>query len=381
MLNLELMTERDRKEAAAIERRRRMEDARKKRIFDPKTRLFGIDYEALDRQIAEKKKNDDERKRIEQIMDLQMVKNDEIALAYERKEKQERAKLLQEINSFRQVYQRFEDRREFDINDPNAIKKDIPARIHDDDPRLGPSSAQKFEGEDLVSGQRLRIQREQIKAWLDQQMQEKEAALKEQKVAEEAYKAAMVARDERALQLERMEMECRKRLYEANRRFNAALAAEKEFERKVQMKQTTEDNFAEIYNTMTSDMMAENPEIALSNLGPGRKISSQYKGMSREEQEQIRLDQLAQIEEKKKQKAAEKRAEREFDDYLNGTQKTIALMDLDLKRKEKERLKALAEENLKMAEEQKLKTKYMEQVVYSNRPTAAFFDQFNKSTR
>lgn len=47
----------------------------------------------------------------------------------------------------------------------------------------------------------------------------------------------------------------------------------------------------------------------------------------------------------------------------------------------RERLKALAEENLKMAEEQKLKTQYMEKVVYSNRPTAAFFDQFNKSTR
>lgn len=65
------------------------------------------------------------------------------------------------------------------------------------------------------------------------------------------------------------------------------------------MKQTTEDNFAEIYNTMTSDMMAENPEIAISNLGPGRKIASQFKGLSKEEQEQIRLEQLAQIEEKR----------------------------------------------------------------------------------
>ncbi|KAK9873483.1 hypothetical protein WA026_022895 [Henosepilachna vigintioctopunctata] len=381
MLNLDLMTERDRKEAAAIERRRRIEEERKKRIFDPKTRLFGIDYEALDKQIAEKRRIDDEQKRIEKIMDLQMVKNDEIALAYERKEKQERLKHLQEINSFRQNYQRFEDRREFDINDPNAMKKDIPARLHDDDPRLGPSSAQKFEGEDLVSAQRLSIQREQIKAWLDQQMQEKEAAQKEQKAAEEAYKAAMVARDERALELEKMENYCRKRLLEANRKFNIALATEKEFERNVQNKQNTEDNFAEIYNTMTSDLMVENPEMAMSNMGPGRKIGTQYKGMSKEEQEKIRLDQLAQIEEKKKQRAAEKRAERDFDDYLNGTQKTIALMDLDLKRKEKARLKALAEENLKMAEEQKLRVKYLQQVVYSNRPTAAYFDQFNKSTR
>lgn len=39
--------------------------------------------------------------------------------------------------------------REFDLNDPDALKKDRPAREGDDDPRLGPASLQKFDGEDL----------------------------------------------------------------------------------------------------------------------------------------------------------------------------------------------------------------------------------------
>lgn len=57
--------------------------------------------------------------------------------------KQERLKLEQEINNFRRTYQKKEDRREFDLNDPDQIKKQLPARLHDDDPRCGPSSAQK----------------------------------------------------------------------------------------------------------------------------------------------------------------------------------------------------------------------------------------------
>ncbi len=45
----------DFKEQAAIERRRRLEKERQNRIFNNKYRLIGVDKEALDRQIEEKK--------------------------------------------------------------------------------------------------------------------------------------------------------------------------------------------------------------------------------------------------------------------------------------------------------------------------------------
>lgn len=51
-----------------------------------------------------------------------------------------------EINEFRKVFQRPEDRREFDLYDPDGMKKSLPIRLNDDDPRMGPSSIQKFEG-------------------------------------------------------------------------------------------------------------------------------------------------------------------------------------------------------------------------------------------
>lgn len=81
----------------------------------------------------------------------------------------------------------------------------------------------RFEGEDLSSPERAKMQREQARAWLDQQLFEKEAADKERKAADDAYQEAMSARDQRALQLDQMENECRKRLEEACLNFNKAL--------------------------------------------------------------------------------------------------------------------------------------------------------------
>lgn len=40
--------------------------------------------------------------------------------------------------------------REWDLNRPDAKKTDKPARVGDVDPRCGPSSLQKFDGEDLT---------------------------------------------------------------------------------------------------------------------------------------------------------------------------------------------------------------------------------------
>ncbi|KAJ3658979.1 hypothetical protein Zmor_010689 [Zophobas morio] len=381
MLNFQLTTERDRREAALIEKRRALEEERKKRIFNPRQRLFGIDYGTLQRQIEEKRKREAEQARIDRIFDEQRVKNDEIALALEKKEKQERLKLEQEINYFRMCCQRPEDRREFDLNDPHQMKKAIPARACDDDPRLGPSAAQKFEGEDLASAERAKVQRDQVKAWLDQQIMEKEAADKERKAAEEAYREAIMARDQRALQLDKMEKECRKRLEEACIRFNRALADERKMEEVSRLKHEHEDALAEMYNFMTSDLLTENPDVSQSNLGPHRRIGYLYKGMTAEEKQKVREYQLAQIQDAKKQKELEKRMDREYEDFLNGTQQTISLMDKEELRKHREFIRSLAEDNKKLAEEQKLRKEFMEKVVYTNRPTQEFYDQFNKSTR
>jgi hypothetical protein len=63
-----------------------------------------------------------------------------------------------------------------------------------------------------------------------------------------------------------------------------------------------EDKWADIYNHITGDMLTENPDVANSNFGPHRKIVYLYKGMSPEERDNIRKEQLQQIVENKVRK-------------------------------------------------------------------------------
>ena len=64
---------------------------------------------------------------------------------------------------YRKENQRMEDRREYDINDPDSKLKDIPARVSDEDPRMTVSGMQKFEGEDLEYERRKKLQQKQVK--------------------------------------------------------------------------------------------------------------------------------------------------------------------------------------------------------------------------
>merc|ERR1719169_264082 len=62
----------------------------------------------------------------------------------------------------------FQSRREYDLNDPLAKRKGVPARVGDDDPRCGPSSMQKFSGEDLMKEERIRQQRAETVSNIEQ---------------------------------------------------------------------------------------------------------------------------------------------------------------------------------------------------------------------
>lgn len=53
---------------------------------------------------------------------------------------------------------------------------------------------------------------------------------------------------------------------------------------------------AQMYNTMTSDMMTENPDVSLSSMGANRRIGYLYKGMSHEEKVEFRKGQIKQLE-------------------------------------------------------------------------------------
>lgn len=145
MLNLKLVaTKKDLQETAIIEQRRCFENERKKRIFNARERIIGIDKHGLEKQIAEKKQISSEQHEKERKILDEQERHNAIAFAKERELQMEKRRILNEINDFRYKFQRPQDRREFDLYDPHAKKKDLPARISDTDPRLTASSAQRY---------------------------------------------------------------------------------------------------------------------------------------------------------------------------------------------------------------------------------------------
>lgn len=71
--------------------------------------------------------------------------------------------------------------------------------------------------------ERLKEQKEQMQSWLLQQIYERQQNEQERQNAEDSYQQVVISRDRRAIALENVEEECRRRLNEANAQFNRTL--------------------------------------------------------------------------------------------------------------------------------------------------------------
>lgn len=78
------------------------------------------------------------------------IRNDKISQLLENRQETDAFELNRALNEFRTLHQQADSRREFDLYDPDYLKKDKPARVSDDDPRCGISSIQKFEGINIL---------------------------------------------------------------------------------------------------------------------------------------------------------------------------------------------------------------------------------------
>lgn len=113
----------------------------------------------------------------------EMRQNDKIMCILENRIKRDRKNLCKAISDFQQSFQKPETRREFDLSDSLALKKDLPARQSDNDIRNTISGMQKFMGEDLNFHERKKFQEEQNREWSLQQQREWKNARAEQKCA------------------------------------------------------------------------------------------------------------------------------------------------------------------------------------------------------
>ncbi|KAJ8301340.1 hypothetical protein KUTeg_020825 [Tegillarca granosa] len=371
----------DYKEAAAIERRRNMEEQRKSRIFNAKVRTIGIDLQAIEQQKKDKQQQEDYERKRDAAFAADAIRNDKLTMMFERRQEQDMRELNKALNEFRYMHQQPDSRREFDLYDPDYLKKDKPARVSDDDPRCGISSLQKFDGEDLNNKARRKYQQEQLREWSTEQADEKGQAKKNQDQADRLYELKMRELDQRAMELQKAEEDCRRAINEATKDYNLALAREREERERLQKQQEHDDNMTELSNHVFGDVLTENPAVAQSAFGPHRVITDRWKGMSPQELEDIRRKQELQRQEKERLRQEQELREKEFDRQRVANARAAMLLEREQARKQAELERQQAEENRRLAREQKAHLDFMDKEVYTNEPTAAYFMQFNTTTR
>ncbi|CAI5795929.1 Uncharacterized protein PODLI_1B027085 [Podarcis lilfordi] len=371
----------DIKEAAAIEARRNREKQRQSRIFNARYRTMGVDVEGLKTQVEERKLREIAEKRRDEAFDADRVQCDKIAQMLEEEERQRKKQLHQAVLDFREREQQPSMRREWDIHDPEAARKGHPARVSDDDPRCGPSSMQRFAGEDLNANARQKLLKEQNKRILEEQRSEREKDLADRKYADSLEDKKRIELDLRALELARLEEECRKAKAMAIADFNRAQAAEVAEQQRLAQQREQDNNYAEIYNHLTGDLLTENPDIAKSLVGPHHVITDRWKGMTSAEVEAVRKAQEEQCKEKQRLREEEQQREAEWDRQRELAGRAAMEMEQQEQNFRQQLRKSLDAYNQDLADAQKSNLQYMEKEVYSNVPTAQYHLQFNTSSR
>uniref|UniRef100_A0A8C8REC7 RIB43A domain with coiled-coils 2 n=1 Tax=Pelusios castaneus TaxID=367368 RepID=A0A8C8REC7_9SAUR len=373
--------QRDRAEAAALERRRLGELHRQSRIFDARVRTIGVDTDALDTQINDKKIQEANEKARHETIAAEMKQNDKIICMLEERQKQDIKNLNKAVTEFQQNFQKPETRREFDLSDPQGLKKDAPARLSDSDPRCTVSGLQKFLGEDLNHDHRVKFQKEQSREWSLQQQRDWKNALADQKYAEALHDKNRIALDQKAMELQRIDTETRRAVCAATKDFNRTQAAEFAERKMLEKHQEEEDNVAEISNLLRGDLLSENPEQAASSFGQHRVITDRWKGMNQDQLMAIRYTQQQQVLEKLRLQEEEHQRNAEWDRQRIQAARAQLLFERHQQRLNRELRKSLDNTNAQLSQEQKSKKIYLQEEVYSNFPTGQYFTQFNTTSR
>ncbi|NWR72795.1 RIBC2 protein, partial [Centropus unirufus] len=340
-----------------------------------------VDKDALDTQVRDRKIQEAAEKAWNEEFANEMKQNDKIICMLEEQRKNYIRNINKDITEFWKNFQTPETRREFDLYDPQALKKDVPARISDNDPRCTISGLQKFMGEDLNYNQRMKLQKEQSREWSLQQQSEWKNALARQKFADDLCDKSRIELDQRMMEEQRKEEANRRAVCVATKDFNRIQAAEVAERKKLEKYNKIKDDMDEISNLIQGDLLSENPEQAVSSFGRHRVIPDRWKGMSPEQLMAIRSSQKEQVLEKLRQKQEEHRKEAEWDRLSILAAKAQLILERQHQRQNRERRRALDNINAELSHEQKSKNIYLKEEEYSNVPTAQFYAQFNTTSR
>jgi hypothetical protein len=250
-------------EGAVLARRREIEADRRARLT-AKSYKIGVDPMALTSQIAEKDALKLDEAASDSAFDEMRLKIDKHLMYVDQQRDMYLRGRDRSVDDFRSTMQKKEDTREYDLNDPNMLRKDRPARLGDDDETLSAGGAQKFAGEDLHFAERVRKQQAQLRAWNAQQVADKKARLAAEKQTDAMWANHMLEADLMRCDYSDKETDIvRQRLTELAE-YNLAQVQLKAAMRDEIHAQADLDNAAEIQAQLNSGFLGEDPALTRS---------------------------------------------------------------------------------------------------------------------
>lgn len=328
--------------AESIGKKQQFGSERAERLKDPKQRQMGIDRAALDEQTREKKALQALEKERNDFYDTQALLMDKHAQTLQQEVNEIRAKREKELVDYRATFQKKELRREFDLSDPKALYKEIPARVNDEDARVGPSSLQKFAGEDLDMAARKAAQFQQQREWAQQQVDEKLTKKWMEQDGNRTYEDRAEETNYRNYQIEQNIAAQRKQMNINTAEFNKALAEQKRRESLRDKNFQTQKNLEEIHNMLNSDFLLER-EGTVTKLGETVK-AERFKGLKEEQRETILREQQKQRDDLARRRLQEAEDQRQWSQQESMQTRMANALDRQRQRERKEEANKLAED-------------------------------------
>uniref|UniRef100_A0A7S1KUB4 Uncharacterized protein n=1 Tax=Percolomonas cosmopolitus TaxID=63605 RepID=A0A7S1KUB4_9EUKA len=356
------------KEQQSIEKRQLRELERKKRMLDPKSRMFGVDRSTLDQQVQEKKQREQLEKDRDLYFDVLRQKDAQTAQQLENKRQELRAENHRQLQAFRERFQTIEQRREWDLNDPSALKNDEIGRLHD------------FHGEDLGRTDRIKAQRAQQRRWVEQQQRELDERKEREEIEQKQFEYEQLQLAYLSQQLEEQRLQMRAQKEQQLKEYNLELARARQQREFQEIQQEEMDKMQEIHNQLNSDFLNENFEASKSVADPHRFRPYAFKGLRPDQKEDIHATVNRQLEEKKRIQELEQEEEMAWNHQMLLNDHMAVKLQREQDRLREQIRKDVAESNKIYADMQKEKLKAIDEV-YSGKVTDDFFSQFGTSSR
>lgn len=336
----------DQKKDKDVERRQAVNAARLDKILNHKEFTIGQDVEAVDAQRAEKAAAIAAEQKFEAEVATHVLNVDKKLCFMEMQKQRAHKDWEHKVAEFNGSIIGTGDTQ--DLEDKRALQKDLPTRQGDDDPRLGASSFQIFQGEDLDAQKRKVRQQQQMKAIIEQQVVEK-AVIKKQEEALEAQNAERM-KQIHALRTQVEEQEINLRRQIETIRLNAN--AENIVKKKEQLAEDPMFGLSSALNAMEQIAANNNPVLIESDKLPrtdGKPDCTNFKGHTKESWLACQDAQNAQVAEKRAQQQADKAFDRKVDASAKAVSTNASFQMFEAGKRKKEHMRLIAEENLRAA--------------------------------